>query len=262
MLSFADDIETLLPSLRRYARAMTGDQTEGDVLAERTLRALINVHGAERPPHVSKVDLFRVFHDVRRNAPQPKDGVLDPTEARAHVLLSKLTPGSREALLLRAFEEFSDAEIAEVMQIDVARVPKLIETARAEISQELAGHILIIEDEARVAEQLETILIDMGHTVIGQAPRHADAVDLVASGAPDLILSDIQLAEGGDGIEAVSEILDLHPNVPVVFVTGFPERLLTGEAPEPVFLITKPFSTEQVRSAVSQAMFFTDRRGG
>jgi hypothetical protein len=42
----------------------------------------------------------------------------------------------------------------------------------------------------------------------------------------------------------------------VIFVTAFPERLLTGKRPEPAFLITKPYVEDQVRSAVSQAMFF------
>ena len=44
--------------------------------------------------------------------------------------------------------------------------------------------------------------------------------------------------------------------VPVVFITAFPEKLLTGDRPEPAFLITKPYTEDQVQSAVSQAMFF------
>ena len=55
----------------------------------------------------------------------------------------------------------------------------------------------------------------------------------------------------------MNDILKQFDDIPVIFITAFPERLLTGDKPEPAFLITKPFSEEQVRSAVSQAMFFS-----
>jgi CheY-like chemotaxis protein len=45
-------------------------------------------------------------------------------------------------------------------------------------------------------------------------------------------------------------------DVPVIFITAYPERLLTGERPEPTYLITKPFLTETVMAAVGQALFF------
>ncbi len=259
MKSLANDIETILPNLRRYARATTGDQAHGDDLAEAALRRLIASWGTSPQTSLSKVALFQAFHDGQDRRARPTDGALSPDESRAHLHLSKLTSDSRQALLLRAFERFDDDEIATIMGIDAARVAELITTARHEISQAISGRILIIEDEARVATRIEDILIEMGHKIIGQAARHDDAVSLVAQSIPDLILSDIQLADGDDGVETVSDILQKHPGVPVIFVTGFPERLLTGQGPEPVFLITKPFSKDQVRSAVSQAMFFAER---
>jgi hypothetical protein len=42
----------------------------------------------------------------------------------------------------------------------------------------------------------------------------------------------------------------------VIFITAYPERLLTGERPEPTFLITKPFQPEIVKAVISQALFF------
>ena len=88
--------------------------------------------------------------------------------------------------------------------------------------------------------------------------RYAEAGD--ALGGPrtirsQLVLSDIQLADGSSGIDAVSEILT-GTSVPVIFITAFPDRLLTGERPEPTFLITKPYLEETVQAAVSQALFF------
>ena len=79
---------------------------------------------------------------------------------------------------------------------------------------------------------------------------------MAAREKPDLILSDIQLADGSSGIDAVNDIMQAAAKTPVIFITAFPERLLTGDRPEPAFVITKPYSQEQVQSAVSQAMFF------
>jgi CheY-like chemotaxis protein len=115
---------------------------------------------------------------------------------------------------------------------------------------------MIIEDEAIIAMDLTAIIETMGHDVTGVARTHREAVKLALEETPDLILADIQLADNSSGIEAVNEILGHFAHIPVIFVTAFPERLLTGERPEPAFLINKPYTEEQVRSAVSQAMFF------
>lgn len=72
---------------------------------------------------------------------------------------------------------------------------------------------------------------------------------------PELVLADIQLADGSSGIDAVNRILATK-NLPVIFITAFPERLLTGERTEPTFLITKPFLPDMVKALVSQALFF------
>ena len=90
----------------------------------------------------------------------------------------------------------------------------------------------------------------------GVARKRSEAVRLANGARPSLILSDIQLADGSSGVDAVNDILAAHGDIPVIFITAFPERLLTGECPEPAFLISKPYTEEQVRSAVSQAMFF------
>ena len=78
---------------------------------------------------------------------------------------------------------------------------------------------------------------------------------MVRNRKPQLILSDIQLADGSSGIDAVNELLQ-ECDVPVIFITAFPERLLTGQRPEPAFLITKPFSPDMVKGVIAQALFF------
>ena len=170
--------------------------------------------------------------------------------------MARLTPNSREALLLYTVEEFRLDEVAAVMQIDQAEAADLIDTARAEMRRAMAGRVMIIEDEAIIAMDISDIVVGAGHSITGIARTRVEAVALAIGNPPDLILADIQLADNSSGIDAVNDILAQFPHIPVVFITAFPERLLTGTRPEPAFLITKPFSEDQVQSAVSQAMFF------
>ena len=115
--------------------------------------------------------------------------------------------------------------------------------------------MLIIEDEPVIATDIEALVRELGHTVLDVAATRSEAVAAVARRTPGLVLADIQLADGSSGIDAVKDILGRY-DVPVIFITAFPERLLTGERPEPTFLITKPFQPETVKAAIGQALFF------
>ena len=98
---------------------------------------------------------------------------------------------------------------------------------------------------------------DLGHTVTGIARTHTEAMQMVGADRPGIILADIQLADGSSGLDAVNEILH-EMTLPVIFITAFPERLLTGERPEPAFLVTKPFEPAAVSALISQALFFRE----
>nr|WP_172300320.1 response regulator [Pseudoruegeria sp. HB172150] len=247
----------LLPYLRRYARALTGSQSSGDNYAAATLEALLVDRSVFDQGLSDKVALFRAFHLIWSSAGAPVEGGEDIGIAkRAQRHLEKLTANTREALLLHTVEEFSVEEIAEIMQTDIDEVKELVSIARREMEDSVKGSVLVIEDEAIIAMDLQGIVADMGHAITGVARTASGAVSLAEKERPDLILSDIQLADGSSGIDAVNEILKGARETPVIFITAFPERLLTGERPEPAFVITKPYSEEQVRSAVSQAMFF------
>ena len=106
-----------------------------------------------------------------------------------------------------------------------------------------------------IAMDLESIVEGLGHRVAGVARTHAEAVNAASNHKPGLVLADIQLADGSSGLDAVNEILGSF-EVPVIFITAYPDRLLTGERPEPAFLITKPYQPDTVKAIVSQALFF------
>lgn len=246
-----------LPYLRRYARALTGNQTSGDRFAATTLQALIedlSVLGNAASP---KVGLFNAFHKVWISAGAPVGDADSRFSAAAQRHMSRLTPNTRESLLLGVIESFNSAEVAAIMEIDIDEVTFLQSLAFAEMSLSVSGRVIIIEDEAIIGMDIAAIVEEMGHSVIGIAATRKQANALAVSERPDLILADIQLADKSSGIDAVNDILKTVGDVPVIFITAFPERLLTGERPEPAFLINKPFSEDQVRSAVSQAMFFS-----
>lgn len=254
---FASTVAANVPFLRRYARALTGSQDSGDRYAAATLEAILMDDVLPGESDDPKIRLFHAFHLVWSSAGAPVGEADSPLSTRAQNHMANLTPNSREALLLHAIEGFTIDEISAVMDITASEASSFIDIARREMESSVAGKVMVIEDEAIIAMDISSIVKDIGHTVTGVARTRKEAVRLAASNRPDLILADVQLADNSSGIDAINDILAQFDDIPVIFITAFPERLLTGARPEPAFLITKPFSEDQVRSAVSQAMFFS-----
>lgn len=245
-----------IPLLRRYARALTGSQRSGDAYVAATLQALIEDRTAFDMSLPPRVALYRVFHAIWDSAhidPEPAEG--SGMAAKAQQRLRALTPLSRQALLLTTVEGFTTDEAARIIGAPWSEVTALVAEARAEIERQTRARVLIIEDETLIAIDLADIVAKLGHEVVATADTASKAIAAAAQHKPDLVLADIQLADGSSGIDAVNEILH-RVAVPVIFITAFPDRLLTGERPEPTFLITKPYLEETVQAAVSQALFF------
>lgn len=254
--SVSDQLGMYIPYLRRYARAMTGSQASGDAFAVASLEAIIAERSVLDGTDV-KTGLFRVLYGIWASAGAPVEDGESGARARAQKHLAKLTNNSREALLLYTVEGFSYGNIATIIGVDASEAETLVATARQEMADSVKGSVMIIEDEAIIAMDIESILADMGHRVTGIARTREEAVALGRADVPDLILADIQLADKSSGIDAVNDLLTELGERPVIFITAFPERLLTGDKPEPAFLISKPYTEDQVISAVSQAMFFS-----
>ena len=250
-----------LPYVRRYARALTGDQTTGDNYVRVALEALAAGERQLPPEMTPRVALYHVFHAIWASTgaqledKSGMDGGRDDPSRR----LMQIAPRSRQAFLLTALEGFTPSEAAQILDADANDVERLIAEAQSDIDAELATDVLIIEDEAIISADIESLVKELGHRVTGTATTHDEAVDAVARNRPGLVLADIQLADGSSGIDAVKDILK-RIDVPVIFITAFPERLLTGERPEPTFLITKPFQPETVKAAIGQALFFHPRK--
>ena len=254
--TISDQLGANIPYLRRFSRAMTGSQQSGDAFAAAALEAILADRSVLDGLPV-KTGLFKVLYGIWASAGAPIEDGETGARAKAQVRLASLTNNSREALLLHTIEGFSHSEVATIIGVDTAEAEELINIARREIVDSASGSVMIIEDEAIIAMDIEAIVSEIGHRVTGIARTRDEAIALARQDKPDLILADIQLADNSSGIDAVNDILQELGNRPVIFITAFPERLLTGDKPEPAFLISKPYSVDQVVSSVSQAMFFS-----
>jgi DNA-directed RNA polymerase specialized sigma24 family protein len=258
-MSLSTRIAPHLPYLRRYARAVTGSQAAGDAYVAAVLEALIDDINLFPPASNDRIGLYRLFCSLFEKLKVDRSQLTSPYawERKAAGNLSLMAPAPRQAFLLIALEGFSMSEAAEIMALDQGAFSRLLAGASEEISHQVATDIMIIEDEPLIAMDIEDMVMSLGHRVTGIARTHQEALDLYRKTSPKMILADIQLADGSSGIDAVNEILT-EAAVPVIFITAFPERLLTGKKPEPAFLVTKPFNPEMVKALISQALFFDE----
>ncbi|MDF1833281.1 MAG: response regulator [Alteraurantiacibacter sp. bin_em_oilr2.035] len=261
-MTIGAEVAAHLPFLRRYARALTGSQSTGDTFVQATLEAALADDELANSLREGRVPLYRAFNKVWSSAYMEVaegDSEGAPHEVAAQDQLKRITPLNRQALLLTTVEDFTPEQSAEIMGVDEDAVESLVREAVAEIERETTTSVLIIEDEPLISMQLEDLVRSLGHDICGTAATRTQAQEVVADNRPGLVLADIQLADGSSGLDAVEDILAID-SVPVIFITAYPERLLTGDRPEPTYLITKPFHENTVRAAISQALFFGSSR--
>lgn len=248
-----------LPYLRRYARAVTGSQTSGDAHVAAMLEALIADTTLFPEASGDRIAIYRLFSQTfvgRRISIQEPDSPF-AWEKRAARNLARVSPRARQAFLLKAVEDFTVRQVAEILDVTEEEAILLLGRAGEEISAQVATDIMIIEDEPLIAMDIEQMVVSLGHRVTGIARTRTEAADLFRRDPPGMVLADIQLADGSSGIDAVNDILAATV-LPVIFITAFPEHLLTGDRPEPAFLVTKPFNENMVKALISQALFFNE----
>ncbi len=237
-----EDLIRALPYARRYARALTGSQPRGDSLVAESLRAMLDatLPNADRGTD-PRLALYR--HVTQR---------FDTGSAVAAVPRG-LSTKQRQLLLLTALEEMPIEVAAPIVALDLDDASIQLAEARERLRSSAATDVLIIEDEPIIAMDIEELVQSCGHRVVGVASSESEAVAMAERTHPGLILADINLGHGGDGTSAVARITR-NRHAPVIFVTAYPERLLTGEALEPAFVITKPFEPLTLAIATYQAV--------
>lgn len=238
-MGVADELERELPYLRRYARAVTGRSERGDELIERVVEHLVQTD----TPNADRLALFTLLDKV----------IADYAADEPSTEIAALSAGPRRALLLTSMESFSKEQAALIMDVPSETITAFLEQAERELQASLATDVFVIEDEPLVAAHIAQIASQMGHTVIGQAVTHESAVAACLNNPPRLLLADVQLADGSSGAEAAYEIRQTH-DIPVIFITAYPQTMLLGSEGEPAYLIPKPFRPDMVKAVISQAL--------
>jgi CheY-like chemotaxis protein/DNA-directed RNA polymerase specialized sigma24 family protein len=258
-MPLSHEIAPHLPLLRRYARALAGTQAGGDAYVRATLEAIIQSPDQFPRGIHPRVGLYRVFHNIWSGT-HPTSGMAQHGD-RFRDRLDALTVARRQALLLTAMEDFSPLEAAIILDRTADDISTMVKQALYDLVAQVPVPVLIIEDEPVISMDLSNIVEEMGHQVCATATTRREAVAAAQKTRPGLILADIQLADNSSGIDAVNEILGNVINTPVIFITAYPERLLTGERPEPTFLVTKPFVAESVKATIAQALLLAEDEG-
>ncbi len=244
-----EELIRALPYARRYARALSGSQATGDKLVADGLSSMLAATPAPgNPRHLLYASVTRSF---QRRPETP--GAAAAAAGDQPRLAEGLSERQRQLLLLTSLEEVSLDAAATILGLTAEEASTALAEARERLRASAATEVLIIEDEPIIAMDLEELVQGCGHRVVGVASSEREAVAIAERTRPGLILADINLGAGGDGASAVSHIL-LHHYAPVIFVTAYPERLLTGQAVEPAFVITKPFEPLTLAIATYQAV--------
>jgi len=238
-----EELIRALPGARRYARALTGGQQPGDSLVAESLKSIMasSSEGTQLPK--ARDELYRqvTLHFDKMQKQNLQNGP------------ETLSALQRQLLLLTALEELPLEEAAPILSIGLEQATQLLADARDRLRATASTDVLIIEDEPVIAMDIEELVQACGHRVVGLATTERQAVEIAKRTKPGLILADINLGKGGDGTNAVSRIMQTQ-YAPVIFVTAYPERLLTGETVEPAFVITKPFEPMTLAIATYQAV--------
>jgi DNA-directed RNA polymerase specialized sigma24 family protein len=254
-MSKANAVAQHLPYLRRYARALTGSQASGDAYVAATLEALVKDPDLLESSYPPRVILFRLFSTIWNSLSVNETNEPETNLAAHERHLSQITSKPRQAFLLISVEGFPEEQAARILDVDTPGLRRLLDESSRQLAAQIATDVLIIEDEALIALDLEALLENLGHRVVGVARTRTEAATIARGRRPGLILADIQLADGSSGLDAVNDLLNTF-EVPVIFITAYPERFLTGERPEPAFLVSKPYQPATVSALVSQALFF------
>lgn len=257
MAELAWEVARHLPYLRRYARAIMGNRELGDANVKACLEDLLHRRRSLDRGDVRTL-LYRTLHGIWGRegeigpAHEPQIELVE-NQAIVAARVGQLSATKRQVLVLTVLEGFSLQEAASVMGLSLPAAEVLLGQAKEELRWQRSSRIMIIEDEPIIALDMASTIQQCGHTIVGIATTHREAVEVAERETPELILADIHLADDSSGLEAVQEILS-DRYLPVVFITAFPERLLTGTRPEPTFLITKPFDADILRVSISQAL--------
>lgn len=240
--------------LRQYLRALTNDQLLGDEITRAAL-AELDLEPFEALPDAARLPLlFRSVYDIWNSA---HDRGQSAAVFSSRAILQSVSPEedmSRQILLMVDVLGFPLAVAAEISDQSAEVTEAFLDAARERVNKPVEGTALIIEDEPLIAEEIADLVTQQGVKVVGKARTKKEAVSLAAQLKPRILLADYDLGAGEEtGLDAVKEITGEQDSV-AIFITAYPDDVLTGEDFEPAFVITKPYRDRAVKAALWQAL--------
>ncbi len=117
--------------------------------------------------------------------------------------------------------------------------------------------ILIVEDEAIPAIEIERALIQMGFNVVGMATNYESAIYIAKNKHPNLILLDIHLNHSKSGIEVAKTIKKIDGGISIIYLTGNSDESTIQKAIEtnPIAYLSKPFKREDLKSTILLSIY-------
>lgn len=243
-------MDPLLTRLRRHARAMVGKQTPGDAYVAAVLEIMRSDATVLRSMSGSRIGLFKLFTQLVTASMGASMGECQPTGSQWAGKPFPVPRQMRQVLLLISVEQFSPGEVAEIMGISEGEVAVLADAACESLGAIRGADVMIIESEPLIAMNIGQIVTELGLRVNSMPPTHDRALTILRRDTPDLIIAD-----GGCHPGMVQDLY-MRAKPPVVFISAFPEMLLTGDRPEPVFVAPKPFDPAEIKALIYLALLF------
>lgn len=240
-----------LCSLRRYATTLIDDAAEAEHLVFTCAERALVEPQAIRPGSV-KLDLFILFHRLWSTA--TAQGATS-APAPSFVLIA-LPAARRDAAVALLIAEFHLDEVAMILGAPRSEIDRFLLGADAlepPAPGRSAINVLIVEDEYVSALDLADVVERMGYKVCGVTAGSLAACTMATTHKPHLVLADIRLTDGDDGVDAVQRIRT-QLDIPVVFVTGYPRDLIGKWTRDPTFVVEKPVDEEELRVAIDLSL--------
>ncbi|MGO9174072.1 MAG: response regulator [Rhodomicrobium sp.] len=238
-----------LRNLRRYAFCLLGNRFLSDMAVEAALNTLVSDVLAVSGRAISRLDLYRKVNEAARTSLQ-KGKVTATVGSGLHSRLLRLNEEQRQVTALHAVIGLPYGDIASIMDVSENHVRTTYAHSLVALRHQPVS-VLIIEDEALIARELQEIVTNLGLVVAGMAKNRAEALQIAGRSRPQLILADYKL-KGDTGVDVVKAIRE-NIDASVIYVTAHPEAAAAAGEKRDV-VIAKPFNVHAVERAVQTHM--------
>ncbi|MAW82727.1 MAG: hypothetical protein CMI63_21030 [Parvularcula sp.] len=234
--------------VRQFARAVTSDQFLGDEIAAAALQRFDYSAVEGLPDRERQITVFRAFYDAWRSASAEGGAAFSNRSVLAARPFTAEPP--RQLVLLVDVIGLEIEKAAALIGVEPSEAKRLLSEERRRIAAtQVSGTALVIEDEPVIALEVAATLETIGLKVLATARTADDAIRLANKHRPDVVMADYDLGAGRTGLDAVREITSTLPVI-AIFLTAYPDDVLSGDDYEPTFILTKPFDERALRAAI------------